>query len=83
MFDIVVAFRTTYYDENGEEIFNCSKITKDYIISGRFFIDFFSSVPFDEIVAGKIKYVEMLGLLKLLRLMRLRKIVKNLRLMEK
>ena len=47
--DIIVAFRTTYFDpETGDEVFAPKKIAGDYLKS-RFSIDLLSTVPFDNI----------------------------------
>ena len=48
-FDIVLTFRTTYYDPiSGDEIFDKNLIIKRYLF-GRFLVDFLSTVPFDNI----------------------------------
>ena len=44
--DIIVTFRTTYFDKSGEEIKEPKRIAKTYLKSGRFFIDLLSSIPF-------------------------------------
>ena len=47
--DILVAFRTTFYDPStGDEVFDPKRIAKEYLL-GRFIIDFLSTVPFDNI----------------------------------
>ena len=48
-FDILITFRTTYYDQtSGDEVFEKKKIAKNYL-RGRFLIDLLSTVPFDNI----------------------------------
>jgi potassium voltage-gated channel Eag-related subfamily H protein 7 len=45
--DIVVNFRTTYYDvDSGDEVFESSKISKTYMTS-RFTVDLLSTIPID------------------------------------
>ena len=45
IFDIVIGFRTTYFDAWGNEIRSPKLIAKKYI-KGMFFIDLFSSIPY-------------------------------------
>ena len=48
-FDIIVNFRTSYFDsDTGEEVFDPKRIGRDYLKS-RFTIDLLSTVPFDNI----------------------------------
>ena len=45
--DIIVAFRTTFYDiETGDEVFDPKRTAAIYL-KGRFTIDILSTVPFD------------------------------------
>jgi hypothetical protein len=76
--DIILTFRTTYYDKEGEEIFEWKKIAKKYL-SGRFTVDLISTIPLD--LSG-ISFLQTFQLLKLLRLSRISKIIKNLPLKE-
>lgn len=48
--DIVVTFRTTYYDEDGNEIVDHKMIAINYITSIVFYLDVFSTLPISEIV---------------------------------
>lgn len=65
--DIILTFRTTYYDKDRQEVFNSKKIALNYLM-GRFFIDFISTVPLDQI--GNLPILQMFQLLKLIRLSR-------------
>jgi len=48
--DILIAFRTTYYDlETGDEIFQSNLVISAYVKS-RFFVDLISTIPIDTIV---------------------------------
>ena len=47
--DILVNFRTTYFNKDGDEIFSPKDIAKRYVLGGRFFIDLLASVPLDGI----------------------------------
>jgi len=78
-FDIILTFRTTTYDKDGEEIFDWKKIAKNYLM-GRFFIDFISTIPLDQL--GNLPALQTFQLLKLLRLSRISKIIKNLAMKE-
>ena len=77
--DIVLTFRTTYYDSEGEEIFDWRKIAKKYLL-GRFTIDFISPIPLDTV--SQMDALQTFQLLKLFRLSRISKIIKNLPLKE-
>ena len=46
--DILISFRTTYDDSDGNEITDGCMIAKNYFF-GRFLIDLMSTIPFDEI----------------------------------
>jgi len=51
--DIAISFRTTYYhNTTGDEILNAKDIAKNYILSFRFWIDLFSTIPFDLLIEG-------------------------------
>jgi hypothetical protein len=76
--DIILTFRTTYYDKEGEEIFDWRKIAKKYL-AGKFTVDLISTIPLD--LSG-ISFLQTFQLLKLLRLSRISKIIKNLPLKE-
>ena len=47
LLDIVVNFRTTFYDKDGDEIFDAKIIAKNYALGGRFTIDALATIPFD------------------------------------
>ena len=48
--DIFVSFRTTYiHPISGDEIVEPKKIASNYI-SGRFWIDIFSTIPFEKFI---------------------------------
>ena len=55
LLDIIVSFRTTFYNKHGEEVFDTKKIAINYIFGGRFIIDFLSTVPLDDMVPGSSK----------------------------
>lgn len=74
-----LTFRTTYYDNEGEEVFDWKKIAKKYLL-GRFFIDVISTIPLDSL--GNLAILQAFQLLKLFRLSRISKIIKNLPLKE-
>ena len=75
LIDIIVNFRTTFIDKEGIEVYDPRKIAKRYILGGRFWIDFFSTIPLDAMSGGSVKPLQVLRLLKLARLSRLSKII--------
>ena len=81
--DILVNFRTTYFNKRtGDEVILPAKIARNYISSGRFFIDLFASIPIDDFVgifSSNAGDLQLLGLLKLVRVLRLGKIISHLR----
>lgn len=72
--DICVALRTTYIDSlEGEEIYSPKKIALNYVKNPRFYLDLFSTIPFDKMFEeyvdsdGK-QILNALGMLKLVRI---------------
>ena len=52
LIDILISFRTTYiHPISGDEIIESKLIAKNYI-AGRFWIDFFSTIPFEKFTFG-------------------------------
>jgi hypothetical protein len=51
LFDILVNFRTTFYNTRGEEVYNPKQIATNYIKSS-FLLDILSCIPFDDIFEG-------------------------------
>jgi hypothetical protein len=48
--DVVINFRTTYVNgQTGLEVTSGWKIAKNYIKSGRFFVDLMASIPFERV----------------------------------
>ena len=85
-FDIFIQFRTTFYHPiTGGEIDDLTIIRKNYI-RGRFFIDFMSTVPFDNILYLLFRMTNpilaMFSLLKLFRVTRLGRIIARLNVSE-
>jgi hypothetical protein len=77
--DIFINFRTTYISsKTGEEIYDPKLIAKRYILGGRFFLDFLSSIPFDKLSGGSNDILPMLGMLKLFRISRINVVIRNL-----
>ena len=88
--DIIVAFRTTFVNPKGFEVVLPWAIAKNYILSGRFFVDLAASIPFENVytwfvVVGEnssdndLTRVKLLGLLKLVRLLRLGRIIRYMK----
>ena len=80
--DIVVSFRTTYYDENtGREVKIPRKMAKTYL-KNAFTIDVMSTLPFDLIASLATTDddgFKVLGVLKLIRVLRLNKLITFMR----
>lgn len=77
--DIIVAFRTTYYDfETGDEIFSPYKTAQLYLKS-RLFVDLVSTVPVDTVAflftGQRNPSLQLFSLLKLVRVTRLSVII--------
>ena len=80
--DILVAFRTTFYDlETGDEVFNSKRTGREYLKS-RFPIDLISTIPVDNIVflftQTKTPTLQLFSLFKLVRVTRLGRIIARL-----
>jgi CRP-like cAMP-binding protein len=83
--DIIVNFFYTFIDKDGDEIFQLKAIAKNYIVSGRFFIDLAATIPFELLptlfgMDSSSKTLGLFQILKMVRLLRLRRIVSYLRL---
>ena len=80
LIDIVLSCRTTFFDENNDEILEGTILLRHYLQSRGFWIDLLSAVPWSEIIAyglqqsAKITYIKFINLLKFLRLLRLSRI---------
>jgi hypothetical protein len=48
--DIIVNFRTSYYNKVGEEVLDSWDIAYKYMMGGRFLMDFLASFPFDKVI---------------------------------
>jgi hypothetical protein len=86
MMDICVNFRLGYFDSNGHEVMNPSKITKRYLKSW-FPIDFMSSLPYDlfaDSLSGLsgLRAAKFFKMYRLIRLAKLSKLMKSKALLE-
>ena len=76
LIDILFTFRTTYMDLlNGVDVCDSVKIASRYFKSGQFFLDFFSTVPWDAVFSHG--FFEIVGILKIFRYQRLSLMIKN------
>ena len=78
--DVVLNFRTTYINsKTGTEVIDARKITLNYLLRGRFFVDLLASIPFEMVIGWFItvssSQIKILGLMKLVRLLRLGRII--------
>ncbi|CDW81634.1 UNKNOWN [Stylonychia lemnae] len=77
LIDIIIIFRTTYYNKRGEEVFDQKAIALEYIKSGRFFFDFLACVPFDRFIYTQGDALKAFGVFKLIRISRLSQILQK------
>ena len=82
LLDIIVNFRTTFYDiETGNEVFDSKRTGQKYLRS-RFTVDFLSTVPFDTIAllftSSSSPLLQLFALLKLVRISRLGPIIERM-----
>lgn len=81
MIDILINLRTTYINtKSGDEVYSPLMIAKRYILGGRFWIDFLSSLPLDSFQTGNNStgFLGVFGMLKLMRISRITKIIQHL-----
>ncbi|CDW86569.1 voltage-gated ion channel superfamily [Stylonychia lemnae] len=82
-FDILVNFRSVYYDSKNEiYITNGKLIALNYLLKGRFVIDLLASLPIEEIfqlLSSSVQFsksnLKLISLFKLVRLLRLGRII--------
>lgn len=81
--DIGIGFRTTFFDDNGMEIRAPKQLAMKYL-TGMFFVDFFSSIPYRyaKIVFPPIQNISFLKILKIARISRFAPFVQRLELNE-
>jgi hypothetical protein len=82
LMDIVINFRTTFYDiETGDEVFDAKRTGKVYM-RGRFTIDLLSTLPFDNIALifteSSSPVLQLFSLLKLVRISRLGRMIERM-----
>lgn len=82
LLDIVINFRTTFYDiETGDEVFD-AKLTGKMYLRGRFSIDLLSTIPFDNLALiftdSNNSVLQLFSLLKLVRISRLGRIIERM-----
>lgn len=78
--DIVLTLRTTYFDEDTDEIIDPVIIANKYIKSWNFLIDVCSALPISEIITrtGAGKNIKWVVLTKSLRLLRINRLIRYL-----
>ena len=82
LLDIVINFRTTFYDiETGDEVYDAKRTGKMYL-KNRFTVDLLSTIPFDNIAllftASSSPILQLFSLLKLVRISRLGRIIERM-----
>lgn len=73
--DIILNARTSYYQQDGEQIFDPKKILKNYL-AGMFFVDLISSIPIELMFPGS--GFRIINILKLLRVKRLSEVINKM-----
>lgn len=76
--DILLSCRTTYFNQDGDEILEGKKILKNYVTSSNFIVDILSAVPIAEFFSGNGSSIRLINLVKILRLLRLGRLLKLL-----
>ena len=82
LLDIVISFRTTFYDiETGDEVYDAKRTYRMYL-RGRFTVDLLSTIPFDNIAliftSSSNTLLQLFSLLKLVRISRLGRIIERM-----
>ena len=72
IFDVLVAFNTSYIDVTGEDVTDRRKIARKYI-RGDFPIDLLSSIPY-KLISYFIPFFASLTVLKILKIIRIKRI---------
>lgn len=82
--DMIINFRTTYPDQNNEEIIKGDMMAKNYIKRGSFFIDLIATLPVPEILLifknlniYGIKYYYLVRLLRVWRINQIDNLISN------
>lgn len=75
MLDILIQMNSTYYDSDGEEIYNKRKIMTHYFF-GMFFIDLVSAPPIETLFPGS--QWRLLNILKIIRVFKLTAIINKM-----
>ena len=83
--DVIINFRTSFvHPKTGLEVVEGKSIAKNYILSGRFWIDLLATIPFEKLYSliapgNNSGTLELLGLLKLIRLLRLGRVIRYMK----
>lgn len=73
--DVIVNLRTTYIDENKDEIVSNKLIIIKYCKSVNFYIDVLGSIPFSDFFSDSNSEIRLIKLLKILRLLRITRLL--------
>ena len=81
IFDIIIGFRTTYFNAEGMEIRSPKQLAIKYL-TGMFLVDFFSSSPYRyaKLILPAIESISFLKILKIARISRFAPFVQRLEL---
>ena len=80
--DVVVNFRTTFINHEGQEVKDLKKIAKRYM-QGMFIFDLLSSIPIPNAVANRVgKWIKYFKLLKIVRIKKLTSVIQRLEFKE-
>ena len=75
--DILFQMNTTYYNSDGDEIYDKKKIIKNYL-TGMFIIDFLSSLPMEYITIEGWEALRLINILKIIRVKKLTGIINKM-----
>jgi len=83
--DVAINFRTSFvHPKTGLEVVEGKLIARNYVFSGRFWIDLLATIPFERLYSifqagASPGTLELLGLLKLIRLLRLGRVIRYMK----
>lgn len=80
--DIVVSFHTSYYSDEDDAYVLIPTVVRAKYLKTWFVVDFFSTVPFDDIVTGILQQASSLSSIRLVKVVRLTRLLKLARVMK-
>ena len=69
--DIIFNLRTTYFNDNNEEVVDGKKCLMNYVSSGHFYIDIISAVPFRIFFSSNVQNLQLIKAFKIIKILRM------------